>query len=152
MRWKLLDKILECDPGVSACGIKTFPASEEFFQDHFPGMPIVPGVLQIEMIAQLAGKCIAIANPQILPVLGSVKSAKYYHNINPDEQCVIKATVTKIGKGYATADGVIEVNGRKVCAASIFFGQVDRSRLASEDFDAVTTEWKNRNMQKKVTL
>lgn len=145
MRWRLLDKILECEPGVSAVGIKTFPSSEEFFLDHFPGMPIVPGVLQIEMMAQLAGKCIAIANPQILPVLGSVKAAKYYHNINPDEECVIKVTITKIGKGYATADGVIEVNSRRVSTASIFFGQVERSKLSSEDFDAVTLEWKNRN-------
>ncbi len=151
MRWRLLDKILECEPGVSAVGIKTFPSSEEFFQDHFPGMPIVPGVLQIEMMAQLAGKCIALAHPGILPVLGSVKSAKYYHNINPDEQCVIKVTITKIAKGYSTAEGVIEVNSKRVSTASIFFGQVERSRLSSEDFDAVTLEWKNRN-QKEVQL
>lgn len=150
MRWRLLDKILECEPGVSAVGIKTFPSSEEFFLDHFPGMPIVPGVLQIEMIAQLAGKCIALQNPTILPVLGSVKAAKYYHNIHPDEQCVIKVTITKISKAYATAEGIIEVNSRKVSFASLFFGHVERSRLTSEDFDAVTTEWKNRMQHEAV--
>jgi len=149
VRWLLIDQILECEPGVSAVGIKTFSRSETFFMDHFPGMPIVPGVLQIEMIAQMAGKCIALKHPNILPVLGAVKSAKYYHNINPGDQCVIKINITKISKGYATADGEIEVNGRRVSAASIFFGQVDRAQLTSNSFDAVTEEWKKRNLEKK---
>ncbi len=115
--------------------------SEEFFQDHFPGMPIVPGVLQIEMMAQLAGKCIAMANRDVLPVLGTVKSAKFYHNVGPEDRCVIKVTVSKVAKAYSMAEGVIEVNAVKVTAASILFGHVPREKLASEDFDAVTREF-----------
>ena len=104
MRWFLIDRIVECQPGVSATGIKTFPADEEFFQDHFPGMPIVPGVLQIEMMAQMAGKCIAMSLDQVLPVLGSVKAAKFYHNIRPEDQCRIIISVTKIAKSYKSGD------------------------------------------------
>lgn len=151
MRWLLIDQILECEPGVSAVGIKTFPRSEAFFQDHFPGMPIVPGVLQIEMIAQLAGKCIALKHPDILPVLGSVKGAKYYHNINPGERCTIKASIIKIGKGYALAEGLIEVEGKKVSSASILFGQVERTRLTSTEFDQVVVDWQRRERQKEAT-
>ena len=144
MRWFLIDEILDCVPGENAVGVKTFPATEEFFQDHFPGMPIVPGVLQIEMIAQLAGKCIAMKHPAILPVLGSVKSAKYYHNINPGDRCTIKATVQKIGKGYAIAEGIIEVEGKRVSTASILFGQVERSRLTSAHIDKVVVDFQRR--------
>lgn len=142
MRWLLIDQILECEPGVRAKGIKTFSRSEVFFMDHFPGMPIVPGVLQIEMMAQMAGKCFAIANPGVLPVLGTVKAAKFYGNIKPGERCVIYAEIIKSGKGFLVADGFIEVEGKKVSSATILFGQVQRSRLSSQEFDAVVEDWK----------
>lgn len=148
MRWLWLDRIEECTPGVTAVATKTFSGEEPFFADHFPGMPIVPGVLQVEMMAQMAGKCIALAQPGILPVLGSIKSAKFYHNINPKDLCYIKVEITKIGKSYALAEGCIEVNSQRVSTASILFGQVERSRLASEDFDKVTAEWKARQGEK----
>ena len=90
LRWLLIDKIVNCEPGVSASGIKVFDPGEELFLDHFPGYPIVPGVLQIEMIAQLAGKCVALSRPGILPVLGTVKGAKFYAQIKPGETCQIK--------------------------------------------------------------
>lgn len=147
MRWLLIDRIIECQPGVSAVGIKTFPRSDMFFMDHFPGMPIVPGVLQIEMIAQMAGKCAAMANPGILPVLGAVKSAKFYKNINPGDLCVIKARVTKIAKTYVLGEGDIEVDGQKVSSASILFGVVDRAKLNSNSFDAVTQDFLARQRQ-----
>ena len=141
MRWLLIDKICECTPGVSAKAVKIFPHTEEFFQDHFPGMPIVPGVLQIEMIAQLAGKCIAMSLRDILPVLGSVKSSKFYHNIKPDDKCVIVVSVTKVSGAYSMAEGHIEVEGKKMSAASLFFGHIPREKLSSEDFDGVTKRW-----------
>ncbi|MFZ4402703.1 MAG: 3-hydroxyacyl-ACP dehydratase FabZ family protein [Pseudobdellovibrionaceae bacterium] len=148
MRWLLIDKILECKPGVSAEGVKTFSRSESFFMDHFPGMPIVPGVLQIEMMAQMAGKCIAIQNPGILPVLGTVKAAKFYKNINPGDRCHIKVQITKSAKNYSMAEGHVEVDGVKVSSASILFGHVQRSVLTSQDFDAVVSDWKNREQMK----
>jgi 3-hydroxyacyl-[acyl-carrier-protein] dehydratase len=122
-------------------GVKTFPRSDEIFMDHFPGFPIVPGVLQIEMIAQMAGKCAAMATPGILPVLGNVKGAKFYRNISPGDRCVIKARVTKITKSYVLGEGEVEVDGQKCSWASILFGVVDRTKLNSNNFDAVTQEF-----------
>ena len=149
MRWQLIDRILECEPGVSAVGVKTFPRSDLIFMDHFPGFPIVPGVLQIEMIAQMAGKCAAMARPGILPVLGAVKSSKFYRNVAPGDRCIIKAKVEKIAQNYILGSGEIEVDGQKVSAASILFGIVDRGKTSSNDFDAVTQDWLNR--QKKIS-
>lgn len=143
MRWLLVDRIKECEPGKSATGIKNFSRSDEFFQDHFPGMPIVPGVLQIEMIAQMAGKCIALSQQGILPVLGSVKSAKFYHNVRPGDQCFIKVSISKVTSSYSIADGVIEVEGKKMSAATILFGHIPRENINSESFDAVTQDWLN---------
>lgn len=147
MRWLLIDKILECEPGVSAVAVKTFPRSDLIFMDHFPGFPIVPGVLQIEMIAQTAGKCAALAMPGVLPVLGTVKSAKFYANVHPGDRCVIKGRVVKMSKSYVLGEGEIEVDGKRVCSAEILYGLVDRGKLASNDFDAVTAEWMQRTQQ-----
>ncbi|MFN7904879.1 MAG: 3-hydroxyacyl-ACP dehydratase FabZ family protein [Pseudobdellovibrionaceae bacterium] len=141
MRWLLIDKIVECEPGVSATGLKTFPRSDLIFMDHFPGYPIVPGVLQIEMMAQMGGKCIALLHRNVLPVLGNVKSAKFYQNVHPGDQCVIKTKILKIAKSYAMAEGEIEVQGKKVSAATILFGMMDRSHLNSNDFDVVSQDW-----------
>lgn len=144
MRWQLVDKILECEPGIRAKGVKTFPRSDLIFMDHFPGFPIVPGVLQIEMIAQMAGKCAALARPGVLPVLGAVKSAKFYRNVEPGDACIIHVQLEKLSATYLTASGRIEVDGRKVASAEILFGLVERSRTNSESFDAVTQDWLKR--------
>lgn len=144
MRWLLIDQILDCEPGKRAKGVKTFSRSEVFFMDHFPGMPIVPGVLQIEMMAQMAGKCYAIAHPEILPVLGTVKAAKFYGNVNPGDRCVIHAEIVKEGRGFLVADAFVEVEGKKVSSATILFGQVQRNRLSSQEFDAVVEDWKKK--------
>lgn len=141
MRWLLLDRIVDCTPGVTARGLKTFPRSDLLFLDHFPGFPLVPGVLQIEMIAQLAGKCIALANPGVLPVLGTVKSAKFYRNVGPGDPCLIQVRIERSTRDYAVASGEITVNGGKVAAAQVLFGMTARKKLTSEDFDEVSREW-----------
>lgn len=127
-------------------GVKTFSRSEEFFLDHFPGMPIVPGVLQIEVMAQIAGKCIAMAQPTVLPVLGSVKSAKFYQSIGPGDRMIAKAQIIKLGKNFAVAETVIEVDDRKISSATILFGYAERGMLKEDgtEFDSVTKEFKAR--------
>ena len=123
MRWLLVDKILEMEPGKKAVGVRCFSRSELFFMDHFPGYPIVPGVLQIEMIAQVGGKCIMAANPGYLPVLTSVKSAQFRRAIEPGDRALIHVDVT-LRKSYSLAKGLIEVNGKKVSAAEVMYGHV----------------------------
>lgn len=151
MRWLLIDQILDCEPGISARGAKTFPRSDLIFIDHFPGYPIVPGVLQIEMIAQLGGKCMAFKNPNILPVLGSVKAAKFYHNVNPGDRCIIKIKVIKMAKSYGVVEGEVEVDDKKVSSATILFAMIDRSKISSNEFDAVSEDWKKRQKSKMIS-
>ncbi len=144
MRWFLIDKLLECEPGKNAVGVKCFSRSEEFFQDHFPGFPVVPGVLQIEMIAQTGGKCVRLALGHEFTVLGQVKSAKFYRNIEPGDQCIVKIEVQKLAKAYAIATGVIEVNGEKCATAEIMYGILSRDKLDPNYHDPILLDWKKR--------
>lgn len=123
MRWLLVDKILEMEPGKKAVGVRCFSRSELFFMDHFPGYPVVPGVLQIEMIAQVGGKCIMEAIPGFLPVLTSVKSAQFRRAIQPGDRALIHAEVT-LRRSYSIASGWIEVDGKKVASAEVMYGHV----------------------------
>ena len=58
MRWSFLDKIIELTPGEHAIGAKGVAGSEDYFADHFPDFPVLPGVLQVEALAQLSGKLV----------------------------------------------------------------------------------------------
>lgn len=134
MRWLLVDKVLEMEAGKRATGVRCFSRAEEFFFDHFPGHPIVPGVLQIEMIAQLGGKCIMAASPKYLSVLTAVKSAQFRRAIEPGDSALIHVEVT-MRKSYALAHGWIEVSGKKAAVAEVMFGQVpipdDKAAIAA---------------------
>ena len=123
MRWLLVDRIIEMDPGKSAVGVRNFSRSESFFMDHFPGFPIVPGVLHVEMIAQVGGKCIRAFNQTIMPMLGSIKSAKFYHRIVPGDQAVIKVRVL-LRKEFSVVSGQIEVEGKRVSAAEMILAHM----------------------------
>lgn len=144
MRWLMVDKIVACDPGKSAIGVRCFSRSEPMFMDHFSFKPIVPGVVQIEMIAQTGGKCIRIAHPEMMTVLGSVKSAKFYRPIEPGAQCFIKVEITSLRKTHATATGVIEVDGEKVSEAEILYG-VMPGILPEGYEDPVVADWRKKN-------
>ena len=149
MRWILVDKILECEPGKTLVAEKSFSGEEDFFQDHFPGYPVVPGVLQIEMIAHAGGRCVALLHPERLAILGSVKSAKFYRPLTPPRTCTIRAEVLQIRDDYAVAKGEITANGERLCAAEIMFAILPRTKLDSSWTDPVMAEWRREHMGEK---
>ena len=123
MRWILIDRILEMEPGKMAVAVRCFSRAEPFFADHFPEFPLVPGTLQLEMIAQTGGSCVRAARPNILPALGSVKGAKFYHKIVPGDRAVIRTDVT-LREDFSVVQGRIDVDGSRVCAATLMFANL----------------------------
>lgn len=115
----LVDRILEVEPGKKAVGIKNVTANEPFFQGHFPGNPIMPGVLIVEALAQTA--CVAgltlEENKGKLGVFTGIESMKFRKQVTPGDTLKLEAEflVFKLGMGKvkvrATVDDQVAAEG-----------------------------------------
>ena len=138
MRFIFVDEILALEPGKSIRAVKTLKADEELFQDHFPGFPVVPGVLLTEMMAQAAGKCLdAERKPRGKAMLARIVSANFREWVRPDEKALICAEIKTNQPKYATAQCHVEVGSRKVCSAELFFAFLPADQLAPGYVDEV---------------
>jgi 3-hydroxyacyl-[acyl-carrier-protein] dehydratase len=142
VRFILVDKIVELEPGRSIKAAKTFRADEEFFLDHFPGFPVVPGVLLTEMMAQAAGKCL-VAEDSVrgVPMLAQIKAASFREWVLPGELAMILCDIRSSRAQVATAVGRVEVNGRLVCSADLLFSFIPAARFAPDYRDEVLTQY-----------
>ncbi|MCJ8509322.1 beta-hydroxyacyl-ACP dehydratase [Rhizobium lemnae] len=96
------------------------PAKSPVFEGHFPGMPLVPGVLLIETMAQASGFMIlAASNFAAMPFLMSVDGAKMRTFVEPEAVLVIEAFLEHEGSGYAVTKAKISSAGKKVCDAQL---------------------------------
>jgi 3-hydroxyacyl-[acyl-carrier-protein] dehydratase len=121
MRFLFVDKIHELEPGKRIKASKILPANDDIFRDHFPGFPVVPGVLLTEMMAQAAGKCLdAEGTHPGRAMLGKISSAHFNTWVRPDEEAIIHVEISQNRPTYATAVCFLEVAGKKVSSAELF--------------------------------
>ncbi len=86
----LVDRILEIEPGVRCVGLKNVSSNEEHFNGHFPGHPVMPGVLILEAMAQVAGVLILVSRntPGALSYFASIEKARFRQPIRPGDQVI----------------------------------------------------------------
>ncbi len=117
----LVDRILELDPGERILGLKNVTADEPFFPGHFPGFPVMPGVLIIEGLAQTgAVLMLRDAGPGQLPFFGGIDKARFRRQVVPGDQLLLEVTVLQRRAGSCRLRGVARVEKDVAAQAEIF--------------------------------
>ncbi|NJR71294.1 MAG: 3-hydroxyacyl-ACP dehydratase FabZ [Synechococcales cyanobacterium CRU_2_2] len=125
----LVDRIIEQVPGKSAVGIKNVTINEPHFQGHFPGRPIMPGVLIIEAMAQVGGLIVKQIPdlPEGLFVFAGIDKARFRRPVVPGDQLVLKAELLSIKrKRFGKVNGEAYVDGKLVASGELMFSLMDQ--------------------------
>ena len=122
----LIDRITDLNIGEKTITVEAqVPEKNTIFEGHFPGYPIMPGVLLIEAMAQTSGwLLIALMKFERMPFLGAVKEAKMRGFVSPGELLTINASVVHEGSGFAITSAKVSVGGELRSNATITFRHI----------------------------
>ena len=119
----MVDKIVDLVPGKSASGIKNISVNEPYFTGHFPGNPIMPGVLMIEAMAQV-GACAILCEEKYhhqLAYLAGADHIRFKRLVVPGDTLLITTELIKVRADIGKAKGKITVNDELVCEGEFLF-------------------------------
>jgi beta-hydroxyacyl-ACP dehydratase FabZ len=125
----LVDRIVELDPLRRVVAIKNVTLNEPFFQGHFPGAPIMPGVLIVEAMAQAGAVLLLHAMPDRgakLVYFTGIDHARFRRTVGPGDQLQLTLEVLKLRSSSCKMRGLAEVAGKRVAEAEILSALVDR--------------------------
>ena len=127
----LVDKIIELEPRVRIVGIKQVTINEQFFQGHFPGAPVMPGVLQIEAMAQV-GAILALREfedrDDKIPFFSGIESARFRRPVVPGDTLTIEVIALRTGSKVQKMRGTARVDGQVTAEAEIMCIIGDRAK------------------------
>src|SRR6202051_133956 len=115
--FKLIDRIADINVSERTITVEAqVPLQSTIFEGHFPGYPIMPGVLLIESMAQTSGwLLVALMKFERMPFLAAVKEAKMRGFVSPGEKLTIEASLIHEGSGYAITEAKVRVGGKLKC-------------------------------------
>lgn len=129
----LVDRIVEIDYEKRTCkGLKNVTINEPFFQGHYPGQPIMPGVLIVESMAQ-CGAALLLAGPEFagrIPLIGAIDDVKFKRPVVPGDQLIVDCEVlwVRAGAGIGRMKSVATVDGEVAASMEITFKLRERDQ------------------------
>lgn len=127
----LVDKIIELEPRTRIVGVKQVTINEQFFAGHFPGAPVMPGVLQIEALAQV-GAILALREfenrEEKIPFFSGIEHGRFRRPVVPGDTLMLEVTALRIGSKVQKMRGVAMVDGQVTAEAEIMCIIADRAK------------------------
>jgi 3-hydroxyacyl-[acyl-carrier-protein] dehydratase len=123
----LLDRVVELEPGVRAVAEKLVTINEPFFQGHFPGYPLMPGVLQLEALAQ-AGAVAALSLPEFagkLILFAGIDKVRFKRQVRPGDTLRLETSLEKMRRNIGKGVGRASVDGQLACECELLFAVTD---------------------------
>jgi len=124
----LVDKVIECEPKERLLALKNVTFNEPFFQGHFPGNPVFPGVLMLEALAQTTALLTSQSDDKYGPgsiyYLAGIDKARFKKQVGPGDQLMLEAVVVKARRNIWTFDCRAEVDGNLAASATIMCAAV----------------------------
>ena len=119
----MIDRVTNYDEGKTLTAIKNVSVNEPQFTGHFPNMPVFPGVLILEAMAQATGllafKTFGAPAENELYYFASIDKAKFRKPVVPGDQMILEVEFIKERRGIALFNGVVKVDGETVCSAEL---------------------------------
>lgn len=120
----LVDRVLVREPGVRVVAEKLVSASEPYFSGHFPGRPLVPGVLMLEMLAQAGGFLEAGSLEGQAIFLAGVQDARFKAPAFPGDRLTLEVAFEASFAGMTRIQGAVSCEGRELCTAKLLVKKV----------------------------
>ncbi len=126
--FRFVDAVDRCDPGRSVSARWRITGDEAWLAGHFPGNPVVPGVLQLEALAQ-AGAVAVLASDEHagrLPLFGGVEDVRFRRLVKPGDEILLEVEIERLGGRGGWGRGRASVDGAETCSGRLLFVITDR--------------------------
>ena len=123
----LIDEVVELDPGARVVARSTIRGDEWFLRGHFPGDPIMPGVLMVEALAQ-AGAVGVLSHEDFLgrvPLFAGIDNVRFRRVVRPGDVLDFELIVDRLRRTFGRGTGIVHCNGERVLDATLSFGFTD---------------------------
>jgi 3-hydroxyacyl-[acyl-carrier-protein] dehydratase len=129
----LVDRILEMEPGKRIVGLKNVSINEPYFQGHFPGFPLMPGVYILEALAQVGGilmiKSLNLEIGKYAVVFAGIDDARFKKPVYPGDQLILELDVVSLKKSLSKMKGTAKVDNQVVAEAILYASARELSQL-----------------------